>query len=123
MPELGPGQSLEGIILSKIDREKNRIIKEKKAMSYAGMIGSVAAILYLGATLGSELLRSEFWSVVSLAGSDLNVILGNWTDYAFSLLETVPAMHIAAVLLPVFTLLLSLNLYSNLNNSPRLNTR
>lgn len=113
LPELEPPLRLEGFILAKIERERDRIIREKKILLFAGFIGSILAAIYAAPVFGQEILKSDFWSIISLMFSDINIIAGNWKDYALSLLETFPAIHIAAVLAPVFTLLLSLNLYFN----------
>jgi len=114
--ELHPPSKLEVFILAKIERKRKKIMREKKALILAGLIGSAAAIVYTLSAFGQDILQSDFWSVVSLAFSDINIVIGNWNDYVLSLLETVPAVHLASILAPVFTLLLLLNFYNNLNN-------
>lgn len=114
MSELEPAAKLGFFILAKIERERNKMLREKKAVAWAGLFGSAAAAVYLVSIFGQELFSSEFWSIASLAFSDINIVAGNWYDYALSLLETFPAVHAALMLAPIFVLLISLNAYLNL---------
>lgn len=116
IPELEPASKLEGFILARIAREQNRIVREKKALAFAGLFGSALAAVYAISVLGQEIVQSDFWRIISLIGSDINIIAGSWYDYAFSLLETFPALHAALILAPVFVLLISLNAYLALAN-------
>lgn len=114
LPELEPSLKLESFILAKIERERNKIIREKKALAWAGILGSAMAAIYAVSIFGQEILQSDFWSIISLAFSDINIVLSNWNDYALSLLETFPAVYAAFMLAPIFILLLSLDAYLNL---------
>ena len=116
MSELEPASKLEFFIMSKIERERKKIIREKKALAWAGLFGSALAAVYAVLIFGQEIFGSEFWSLASLAFSDVNVVLINLNDYALSLLETLPVINIAIILMPAFVFLLSLNLYFNSNN-------
>lgn len=121
--ELEPAPKLAGFILAKIEREGNKMLREKKALAWAGLFGSATAAVYLVSIFGQEILQSDFWSIASLVFSDINIVAGNWYDYALSLLETFPAVHAALMLAPIFVLLISLNAYLNLidkNNRKRI---
>lgn len=113
--ELDPPFRLGGFILAKIEREENIRIREKKALTLAGLFGSALAAVYAMSVFGQEIFKSDFWRFVLLAFSDMNIVLGNWKDYAFSLLETFPALHAAIILAPIFVLLVLLNLYFSLS--------
>jgi hypothetical protein len=114
--ELEPAPKLAGFILAKINRERSKIIREKKALVWAGLFGSALAAVYAVSFFGQEIFGSEFWSLASLAFSDINIVLINWNDYVLSLLETLPVINIVIILIPTFIFLLSLNLYFNSNN-------
>jgi hypothetical protein len=116
IPELEPAPKLAGFILVRIERERNRIIREKKALAFAGLFGSALTAVYAISALGQEIVQSDFWRITSLIFSDINIIARNWNDYALSLLETFPAVHAVFVLAPIFVLLISLNTYLNLTN-------
>jgi len=111
--ELEPSAKLESFILARIERERNKIIREKKALAIAGLFGSAVAAVYAVSIFGKEILQSDFWRIVSLAFSDINIVAGNWYDYALSLMETFPALHAALIITPAFLFLLSLNFYFN----------
>jgi ABC-type phosphate/phosphonate transport system permease subunit len=114
--EIDPPFNLEGFILAKIERESHKIIREKKALAYAGLFGSALATVYAISIFGQEILQSDFWRIATLAFSDISIVAGNWHDYLFSLLETFPAIHAAIMLAPIFILLIALNAYLNLIN-------
>lgn len=116
LPELEPSHKLEDFILAKIERERNKIIREKKALAWAGLFGSTLAAVYTISVFGQEILQSDFWRIISLAGTDISIVAGNRYDYALSLLETFPAVYAAFMLTPIFVLLISLNAYFNLIN-------
>ncbi|PJA87198.1 MAG: hypothetical protein CO141_00680 [Candidatus Moranbacteria bacterium CG_4_9_14_3_um_filter_42_9] len=117
LPDLEPASRLEGFILAKIAREQNKLIREKKFLVWTGLFGSALAAVYAISVFVQEIWQSDFWRIATLAFSDVNIIARNWRDYAFSMLETFPAMHAAILLVPVFVLLISLNAYFNLVNN------
>lgn len=120
---LEPAPKLAGFILAKIERERKKIIREKKALAWAGLFGSALAAAYTILVFGQEILQSDFWRIILLSFSDMNVVAGNWHDYVLSLLETLPALHAALILVPIFVLLISLNAYFaliNKNNHKRI---
>lgn len=119
--ELSAG--LEGFILSKIEALAARRTRRNLIFSYAGLLGSVTAIVYSIAFFGNGVIESEFFSLFALAFSDLGTVLANWKDFSYSLMETFPAVYAALIAVPVFTLLLSLNGYlNNHNHNRRYNT-
>lgn len=114
-----PPEGLEALILKKIELEKEKQVRRKLFLSYFGLAGSLAAIMYAIVVFGSELLKSEFWSMVSLIFSDAFIVAGNWQGYTYSLLETFPVMHLIAILIPVFGLLWFFGFYLSLKNKSR----
>ncbi|MDO8529661.1 MAG: hypothetical protein Q7S18_03255 [bacterium] len=112
--DLNPPEGLETLILKKIELEKEKQVRGKLFLSYFGLAGSLAAAMYAIVIFGDGFLKSEFWSMASLIFSDVFIVAGNWQEYAYSLLETFPVTHLIAILIPVFGLLLSFNLYLSL---------
>jgi hypothetical protein len=115
--ELEPPIQLETAIFRAVALAESRKIRRKIVMSYAGFLASAVALIYASATLGTAFLRSEFWSVATLLFSDAMIVASNWQGFAYSLMETFPALTLAAILVPVFTLFLSISSYLNLNNN------
>lgn len=115
--ELEPPIQLETAIFRAVAMAESRKVRQKIVLSYAGFLASAIALIYASATLGTAFLHSEFWSVATLLFSDVLVVAGNWQEFAYSLLETFPALTLAAILIPVFTLFLSISSYLSLNNN------
>lgn len=106
-----PGEGLKVLILKRIELEKDRKMKRKLFLSYAGFLSSVFGTSYALLVFGRSFLQSEFWSMVSLVFSDLLVVVGNWKTFAYSLLETFPVMNMIAILIPLLALFMSVNFY------------
>jgi hypothetical protein len=81
------------------------------------MVASLAASIGTILIFGKTILQSEFWSMVSLVFSDWQIVVINFYDFAYSLLETLPVLAIAIILVPLFTLFLSADVYFGLNNN------
>lgn len=116
--ELEPSMALERAVLSRISLERNRSLHRKLVLSYAGVFGSLIALAAAGLTFGQNILHSEFWSMFSLSFSDMSVVLQNWQEFLFSLLETFPTAGMIVILIPIFTLFVSFSEYLDLHNSP-----
>jgi len=112
--ELELPKNLESLILQKIEIKNRRKMRMELIFSHIGIFGSVLAIIYVGFIFGGSFLKSEFWSISSLAFSDAMVVVSNWKDFLYSLLETFPFMHVVAMLIPIFTMLWSLSFYADL---------
>jgi hypothetical protein len=120
--QIEPSLELKGLILRRLKRERSRLTSRKLAFVYSGLAASVAAFFYAFAIFGSAILRSDFWNLLSLIFSDAGVVVSHWNDFLLSLLENLPVLNIMAILIPVFAMLILLNLYSKyskLNNQSR----
>lgn len=114
-----PPLALETVVLRRIEAAEDQKMHWKLAFSRLVSIVSGLAALTALATLGNEFLHSEFASMFSLVFSDLGTITQNWHDFGLSLLETFPTMTAGIILLPLFTLFISLGSYLELHNHPR----
>ena len=116
---LEPPRDLEKLILNRIELKKKTELRKNLFWAYFSLIGSAGAAIFTGLTFGQTILQSEFWSIATLVFSDAGVVLNNLSDFSSSLLETIPVVNIIAILLPVFTLTLSLSWYLKLpKNNP-----
>ena len=117
MKQIEPKTGLSGLILQKIDLERDKQIKRKLFLSYAGLVVSFVAVFPAILKFGSAFLKSEFWSIFSLAFSDFMIVAGSWKSYLYSLGETLPIMHIVAMLVPIFGILMFFNMYFSLKRN------
>jgi hypothetical protein len=115
MSEINPPQGLGDLILQKIDLEKSKKIQRNIYLSYFSLGGSIVAMLCSVLIFGKSILSSEFWSMLSLVFSDVIIVTAHWKEFLNSLLETFPVVNLVAILVPVFTLFLSLNFYLSLS--------
>jgi hypothetical protein len=111
-----PSDKLEKAIMDQIILERNRQIKRKLATAYAGIFASLSALAYVTSAYGKTLLKSEFWNIFSLAFSDMTIVFKHWSDFLLSLQETFPTLIIAAMLVPIFAILLFLGYYLDISS-------
>ncbi len=116
MPEISPTTQLESRIFQAVAVEKDRVIRKRLLISRLGLGASMVVFLAAIFSFGGAILQSEFWSIVSLFFSDMQVVAQNWQDFMYSLLETFPTISVVAVLVPVMTLLFSFSVYLEANN-------
>ena len=118
--EINPSEKLAGLILARIEKMQKRIFWTKITTSTFGAFASASATVYLFIIFKESLLFSEFWSIVSLIFSDATIVATHYQEFLFSLLESLPAMTFAIMLIPVFTLLMSIyfifEIYNNQSN-------
>lgn len=103
---------LESDILLAIGDAKRAQYKWRLMVSYAGLFCSGLAIILAGWTYAGAFFGSEFLSVVGLLFSDITTITRYWNEFFLLLLETIPVIPIALVLLPTFVFLLFLGMYA-----------
>jgi hypothetical protein len=111
-PPIEPAASLKDRILAAIALEFDRRVRRERRAASIGMALSAIVASVAGAGYGGELIRSDFWSIISLIFSDASSLVGYWDSFLYSLLETFPAAAAAAFVLPVFVFLVSLGMYS-----------
>jgi len=109
--DLSPSPMLADLILKKIEAKAQNEIRQKITSSYIYMFGSVCLFFYSFFAFGQSIIKSEFWSLVSLLFSDMQIVLSNWQEFVYSLLETFPLTATIAVLIPVVALLWSMAKY------------
>lgn len=115
VPDLQPSPELEGVILRAVDALEESRVRRARLWSYAGFFSSTVALLYAGFEFGGSLIRSEFWTIVHLIFSDMQVVVANWNQFVYSVLETFPVVSILALLIPVALLLWSFSSWASLH--------
>ncbi|OGI24902.1 MAG: hypothetical protein A3J76_05470 [Candidatus Moranbacteria bacterium RBG_13_45_13] len=119
LKDLEPSAGLGGKILKAIVLEKNWQAKKRLIFADVLMLGSLGAFVFVLLNFWDGISKSEFWSLSKLLFSDTASVATFWKDFLFSLLETFPAVHLAAILAPVLLLMISLNMYFAANNHNR----
>lgn len=114
LKEVNPPTGLSGVIFASIEREKNQWLRLELFISRLGFAGSLFALIYTSWVFGQVIIKSEFWRIASLLASDLGIVAQNWEEFSYSLLETMPVVSITAILIPLFSMVLSIYFYSNL---------
>lgn len=106
--EKSPDEKLADLILAKIEKMQKRKLWLEAVSSFSGVFLSISMAIYIFLFFGKSLLDSQFWGILSLAFSDVSVVVTHSQEFFYSLLETLPAMTFAVMLIPIFTLLVSL---------------
>lgn len=117
MKEIEPPLGMKEAVFKMARLEGKRSVRRKLVLSYLGLAASFSALLWSGWTFGSGFVRSDFWNLLSLAASDIAVVSSFWQDFSFSLMETFPAINLMAILIPIFTMFLSLGAFLDLTNN------
>jgi hypothetical protein len=109
--EIEPPKYLKEAVLGRIEKEKQKQIFCKKMLYFCGFFVSGAGLLFSLIYFGREILVSDFWSISSLAFTDLKIVSAYWQEFSLSLLETFPFEALAIILVPVLILLILIKEY------------
>lgn len=106
-----PPAGLFDRIMSRI-REEQRLIslKRRVALFSIALAGSLVASVFAFGAVRAEFYQSGSAQFLSLVFSDSNILFVSWNDFALSILESLPALSIAAFLATAFVFLGSLRL-------------
>lgn len=116
LKDIEPSVDLEAKILRKITLEKSWQKQKRLILADALTLGSLGTFVFVLLNFWSGIVKSEFWSLLKLLFSDTAAVTSFWKDFLFSLLETFPAAHFAAILVPVLLLMVSLKIYFSNND-------
>lgn len=108
-----PSFRLKSAIFRKIELERKKQIRQGLALRRVWSFGSLGLTAYAIFAFGNSILKSDFWSILALAFSDLKIVTTYWNDYLYSIMETLPVLNMLGILIPVFLFILSLNFYFN----------
>lgn len=112
--EINPPAYLKKAVFELIDKERQKQIFRKKMLYLCGFLISIVGLFASLLLFGKNIITSDFWSIGSLAFTDLKVVVTYWQEYSLSLLETFPVEAMAFILAPTFILLVLAKQYSSL---------
>lgn len=102
---------LQGKILATLISLEEDQMRNRRRVSFLGLLSSSGFFLSAVYVYGGTFIRSEFWSIISLIFSDVLVLANYWNDFFLSLLETLPALPLAMMLMPIFIFFIFLKMY------------
>lgn len=116
--QIEPPKELLGNVLSKIKLQESRTAKNKSLFFGVTSLLSVAALVPAIQFTIQEFSQSAFYSYLSLAISDGDLIIKYWKEFSLSLVESAPLLGITLMLAVILSLLGSLRLtFSSLKYS------
>jgi len=118
--EIEPPKGLKQAVLQRLEKEKMKKLARELLYFRVGFVFFAVFSVVAGAVFGKEVLSSEFFSIASLAFSDMRIVAAMWQDYMLLLLETLPIVSITAILLPVFICMLLLQQYGKLQQGNKI---
>jgi hypothetical protein len=118
---ISPSNALEERIFREIRFKGKKQIKRDLMFYRVWTFGSLALAIYAIFVFGGSILNSEFWSMTSLFFSDIKIVTANWSDYAFSIMETLPVINLILILIPIFVFAISIDFYRNLKDRIKYN--
>ena len=110
--EIEPPAYLKKAVFEHIDKERQKQIFRKKMLYLCGFSISIVGLFASLLLFGKNIVTSDFWSIGSLAFTDIKVVAIYWQEYSLSLLETFPVEATAFILAPMFILLVLAKQYS-----------
>jgi len=110
---------LEGKILRRIEAIEATRLRRALLITRIGRIVSLIAIVSAGSIFAQTIITSDFWQLVSLLFSDASVVTQYWSAFLLSLLETLPALQISLILMPLLSFLLFQFWSQSISGAPR----
>ncbi|HNZ86819.1 MAG TPA: hypothetical protein PLD95_04545 [bacterium] len=98
-------------IMSKIDKEKRRLVIIRIVLFSSGLLGSIVAFIHVFNVLYANLAQSGFMSFISLLFSDSKVVLSNFSSFVLVLFENLP---VTWIILSLFAIWIFLDLLRHL---------
>lgn len=108
-----PSDHLADRIIGRIAAERRRALVRRIAFFSAGAIASTAAFVPSLLALRTAAAESGFVQYLSLLFSDGGAVAAIWQDFAYALMESLPAASIASCLTAFLLLFASLTILSH----------
>ncbi len=103
-----PRPELLGFIIQRISAERLYAAKRRLVIFSLGMIGSLAGVIPAFMSMRTHMAQSGFAEFFSLLFFDAGSLVAYWQSFALTLLESLPAVSIAAFLATIFVFISSL---------------
>ncbi len=105
-------KGVEGRLLMRITdriRSEEKLSALRRRAIFSSCAFGISVLTFIGSCflLQSVLVRSELLRVLSLVFSDPQAILANWRDFGLFILESMPAVSLAGMLMAFLLLLIS----------------
>lgn len=105
---MGPPKDLLSKILNRIKEERLLVIKRRIIFFSLGAVGSVFAFIPALSAARTEFDQSGIVQFFSLLFSNPSFISAFWEDFTLLILESLPVLSVAVILLTIFVFLGSL---------------
>lgn len=106
--QINPPAELKEKIFEKIEVASEKRAFKKKIFVFSSLFVSFIGFFQFAGYAISEFQSSGFYSYLSLFWSDSKVILSNFNEFIFSLLDSTPFFAITIALVSIFIFLLSM---------------
>ncbi len=103
--DLPPG--LEKKILAKIEMMASKEILKRKILGGFSLAVSIFAFLEFSLYLVSETKKSGFIDYVSLLLSDYKIVLGNFSSYILSVVDSIPFLAVTLAMVSILAIMAS----------------
>ncbi|MBP7061056.1 MAG: hypothetical protein KBA91_03715 [Candidatus Moranbacteria bacterium] len=113
-----PAPTLRSRILVSLKEEQLHRLARRRLISFSGLGVSISVFAVGAVQYGGALFQSDFWHIFSLLFSDMSVVLLSFQDFAYSLLETLPAVPLFALLAPLALFFWSAGFLLSLSERP-----
>lgn len=103
-----PQDLLEKVIV-RIEAEKQIVAYRRRfTLSAILFVGAIFSLIPAWGTFRADLVSSGFGQYLQLLFSDFGTIMANWQDFGLTLLESIPIIGIAELLLSLFSVMVLL---------------
>ena len=108
LPQMSPPDELYPKIIGRIHALETRALFMRRLALGGVSLVSIAGLIPSMSYLISAFALSSFGQYLSLIASDGDIVLLNWKEFAFSLIESLPLMSITLVSIMIFGLIYSI---------------
>lgn len=103
-----PSDGLFGVILQHFQKEQRFLIIKRSLLFFFIFIVSAAAVVPSFQAARAGLVDSGFIQFFSLLFSDFKIVMTDWQNFIFALLESLPAANLAIFFITILVFLESL---------------
>jgi hypothetical protein len=96
-----PSLLLRDRVLRAVAQAKERQTILYRRWSSLGIALSLLTLVWGGVEYETALLQSDFWTLITLLFSDIDVVMRSLGDFGYSLLETLPIMPLLILFTPL----------------------
>ncbi|MEI8361444.1 MAG: hypothetical protein WCG01_04915 [bacterium] len=94
--------------LNRIEAKKRRLLYLSSFMRLMGLFLPIVAAILTWSSIVTEISQTPIWALVSLFFSNPQVIIANWQDYVWYIVEVLPIFSLTLFLALVWSFLLLL---------------